>query len=746
MANIQWSWNLSAGVETRREVVSKMRKLFGRSAIIMILLFMVAGVQANWLWATDRTTADDEADVFNTGAGNVNPTPSPGDNFVVIADVTIADPGFLGDTVPDGHPTAIETITIRKTVGSTLADRFISALRIYVDNGDGLFNLPDDALLGQVINPDLTNGVRFGTPGELLILVPDDGLQQFFVVADFTTDAPDNATLRVSFEVTVSDGLRNGPPLSSGIDLATELPLLSFDKGLPQPTGFITITATRGRKQTDVVDITPALVAHPGAPAVIQQFRIADPGVSGDATPDGYATLVRAVVVKKVEGTLDTSRIKKLKLYRESGLTGPGWQPEDELLAEVNQPDLVEGVTFTMGGGQRLLRVADGREEVLYVVAEPDSVGFVDGDTLRTQVTIIARDDKIPNGEISSGIETSMPLIATNRITIGVPPPQLIIGSATIVDKGKIPISIRFVPEPGLGELQIGPDGAIVFDPEIIQVVGVRGVGPYSVTSRFIDSIEGRVQFTLTLKPGRKALNEGVIAELEIERAPDAPVGSSIELRIEDLDGIEVVDVFRDAAGNDIVPDVLPGVIKIKLLKGDVDGDGAVTISDARLVARFILGLETLIPEQEEAADVAPPLGVIDATDVRWIAQAAAGLRKLKDETARLLAMENPVQGLSLREGLGSGPFRVTGVQAQQSRSLLKLHIQGWGITAVQLDLYGLNGHLFQRAETGGAGVLYLPLQDQAGRPLARGVYLYKLTVIGVDGRYVSEVRKLVLR
>lgn len=731
----------------RREVVPKMRKLFGRYAIILILLLMVAGMQADWLFAADRTTADDEADVFNTGAGNVNPTPNPGDNFVVIQDVTIADPGFLGDTVPDGHPTAIETITIRKTVGSTLADRFISALRIYVDNGDNLFNPSDDALLGQVINPDLTNGVRFGTPGELLILVPDDGLQQFFVVADFTTDAPDNATLRISFEVTVADGLRNGPPLSSGVDLATELPLLSFDKGLPQPTGFITITATRGRKQTDVVDITPALVALPGAPAVIQQFRIADPGVSGDATPDGYATLVRAIVVKKVEGTLDASRIKKLKLYRESGLTGPGWQPNDELLAEVNQPDLSAGVTFTMGGGQRLLRVADGREEVLYVVAELDSVGFVDGDTLRTQVSIIARDDKIPDGEISSGIETSMPLIATNLITIGVPPPQLIIGSAEIVDKARIPISIRFVPAPGLGELQIGPDGAITFDPDIIEVVKVRGVGPYSVVSSTIDSLEGRVQFTLVLKPGRKALNEGVIAELEVQRAPDAPVGSSIKLGIEDIDGIEIVDVFRDTLQNDIVPDVIPGVITIKLLKGDVDGDGAITTSDARLVARYILGMETLIPEQEEAADVAPPLGVIDATDVRWIAQAAMKLRRLEEDpaAARLLATESPLIARELSSKEGFVPFRVTGLRVQHVGSLLKFQIQGWGIATTQVDLYRLSGHLLQRTEASGM-TLYLPLQDQQGRPLASGVYLYRLTITTVDGRRFSEVHKLVLR
>jgi hypothetical protein len=74
----------------------------------------------------------------------------------------------------------------------------------------------------------------------------------------------------------------------------------------------------------------------------------------------------------------------------------------DELIAVVNSPDLERGVVFG-DGGRRLVRVNDNAEERFYVVADLASVGFVDGDTLRTSVEIVARDDKTDPGEISFG-------------------------------------------------------------------------------------------------------------------------------------------------------------------------------------------------------------------------------------------------------------------------------------------------------------------------------------------------------
>jgi hypothetical protein len=679
-------------------------------------------------WAVGAL-ADDETDVFNANAGNTKPNPNPGENFVVIQDVIVSDPGPFGDTTPDSFPTAIETVTIRKA-GGTLEDHFVIALRLYLDDGDGLFDPTVDRLLGAVNAPRLSAGVVFGTRGQLLVLVPNNGSVEFFVVADFANDAPDGATLRTSFDLTVGDSLIGGPTTTSRIDSATSLPILNFDAGLPVPVGFIRITAATGDAETDVVDETPARTANPGDSVVLQEFLVSDPGVSGDAVPDGAGTLIRTITVRKVGGTISSDKILRLRLFRASPRTPPGWDENDELIAVVNSPDLERGVVFG-DGGRRLVRVNDNSEERFYIVADLAPVGFVDGDTLRTSVEIVARDDKTDPGEISSAIETPMPVVASNQLVVKVPPPTLIIGSASIVGKAKIPISIRFVPAPGLGELQIGPDGALTFDPTIIQVLNVKGVGPYIVDSVNIDSIEGRVQFSLTLKPGRTALNEGVIAEIEVDKAPNAPVGESVRIDIEDIAGIEVVDVFRDAAGRDLLPDIVPGVITIKLIKGDVDGDGVVTISDARLTARFILGLETLSPEQEEAADVAPPLGVIDATDVRWIAQAATGLRRLEQNAAALAPLARSAQ-----------PNSAKSVTARMRAGALEVRVGGQGIAQTTVRVFTLTGKAVATVQASGP-TARLSEGDLAGLP--NGVYLYTVTVLGPDGVWQSEVRKFIL-
>ncbi len=707
--------------EGRSSSVGMVQK-FGRIVWVFVLVpILVLGWSAVAL-------ADDETDVFNADAGNTEPSPNPGENFVVIQDIIVADPGPFGDTTPDSFPTAIETVTVRNA-GGTLENHFVIALRLYLDDGDGVFDPTIDRLLGAVNAPKLKDGVVFGTPGQLLVLVPNGGSAQFFVVADFANDAPDGHTLRTSFDLTVGDSLIGGPVTSSRIDSATSLPILNFDAGLPVPTGFIRITAATADAETDVIDETPARTGKPGDSVVLQEFLVSDPGVSGDAVPDGAGTLIRTVTVKKVGGTVSSDRILRLRLFRASPRTPPGWDEQDEMLDVVNSPDLERGVVFG-DGGRRLVRVNDNAEERFYIVADLAPVGLVDGDTLRTSVEIVARDDKTDPGEISSAIETPMPVVASNQLVVEVPPPTLIIGSASIVGKTRVPISIRFVPGPGLGELQVGPDGALTFDPTIVQVLNIKGVGPYIVDSVNIDSLEGRAQFTLTLKPGRTALNEGVIAEIEVDKAPDAPVGESVTLDIEDIEGIEIVDVFRDAEGRDLLPDVTRGVITIKLIKGDVDGDGLVTISDARLAARFILGLETLTPEQEEAADVAPPLGAIDATDVRYIAQVATGLRKLEQASTVLVPLARPSVALS------------RDVTARLRAGTLEVRVAGQGIAETTVRIFSLSGVSVATAQASGA-VVRLGEGELVGLP--NGVYLYTVTVLSPDGLWRSDVRKFLL-
>lgn len=70
--------------------------------------------------------------------------------------------------------------------------------------------------------------------------------------------------------------------------------------------------------------------------------------------------------------------------------------------------------------------------------------------------------------------------------------------------------------------------------------------------------------------------------------------------------------------------DYLP--LAYKLIKGDVNGDGKVTITDALFVAQYSAGLRTLTSTQLEAADVNCD-GKVTITDALFIAQYTAGLR-----------------------------------------------------------------------------------------------------------------------
>ncbi|MGQ9734845.1 MAG: dockerin type I repeat-containing protein [Candidatus Bipolaricaulia bacterium] len=733
-------------------------------ALLLLLLLLVA--PAIGLGAP---SGDDEADVVDitSDAGLEAPLGAqPGQNNVLVQAVKVDDPGDRGDRIPDNFDTAIETVTIKKVEGSTLEDRFVRKVRLYLDSGSERFEPGEDFLLGEVSNPNLTSGVTFGKSGSLLTRVEDEQVAIFFVVMDFADSAPDGATLRTSLDLTVGDSLIGGPTISSGLDPAAFPPVL---RGAGSPAYFfLKITSTTGDLEADIIEETPAMTATPGDLVVLQQFTIADPGPTGDADSDGYPTLVRNITVKKFAGTADTSRILKLMLYREKAATPPGFQVEDELLGVINNPNLEAGVTFH-NSGRRLLRVADKSEERLYIVAQLAPVGFADGDTLQIGVQVVAKDDpQKPGAEVSSGIETPMPVVAASPLTIEVPPPTIFIGACEPpqvggpcekvssrvelkpLEQGTLYVAVKYVPEPGLGEFQLGPEGAIIYDPEVLEVTKVKGVGPYQVESYDLAN-PGLVYFIASLKPGRAGISEGPVVELTIRPVEGVEPGTETELTIADEAGIEMVDAFKDAAGKELVPDIVPGFVKIKLLKGDVDADSVVTASDARLVARYILGLEQLTSEQREAADVAPPFGVIDVTDVRYIAQAAAGLRVLEDPASAHQGSLLTIAQLADWRLITPSPrkLEVRGFTLSFSRSLgaYTLRVEGQNIAGGRLRIYSLAGaRVFEREFLGNLLQFQLNGPGGAWPWLANGVYLYVLQVRGYSGEvWHSEIRKLVI-
>jgi hypothetical protein len=683
------------------------------------------------------TSGSSETMVIRDFSGAVEPFAAPGQTFVVAGAIRVYDPG------DDGVPTAIEKISLCLAPTSTLSSRYISGLRLYVDESfSGFFDRRESTLLGSKVRPkldDCENPETFGRAGELLVLVPNRGAKLFFIVVDIASDAPDGASLALSFDATASDGLRGGPTISSGF---------SSEQGPPVFTDTLTIRATSGDLETDVVDETPALTARPGTSVVVQQFVIADPGSDGDTEDDGLATLVRSITVQAVleDTTIDLSPsaglIQRIRLFRESGRTGPGWQPGDELLGEVVRPDLAAGVTFGRDG-RRLVRVGrnnifgTGGVERFYIVVDLAPGGFAHTENrLRTQVTVAARDDGSEDGEESSGIETPMPVIATNAIIIepAVGGARAIMEDISLLRAGKAVLRVESVPLPGLGSMM----GTISFDPDILQVAAskqgswrVRGLGNYRIDFVDVNNNSGTIEFLLTLKTGRKPLiGDGRVMEIEFITAEDVSPGDSSPLDVE-------IDQAADVNGNELVFDEVSGTARIKLIMGDVDGNGVVTYRDARLLARWLMGRAVLSPLQKKVADVnhscpastnwatLEPGDCVDETDVRWIKEAAAGLRTLRS----------------------SANFQVLG------RGLTVLMLSSGGLELhapsaerLSLQVFALSGQMVFSAESA-TGTLRFAGVSNRGQRLAKGVYLYVVTLYGRDGSvWRSEVRKLVVK
>jgi hypothetical protein len=130
---------------------------------------------------------------------------------------------------------------VAKTAGSTIKDRDLLELRLYLDEGDGAFTgfgAAADFLLGIVRNPVLTPaagsdcpGVQFGVPGQLLFSVEDGGSATLFVVATFSTAAQRGDMLQLIVTMVANDDLIGAGQSSRFIDGSSSLTRTS-----PNPT------------------------------------------------------------------------------------------------------------------------------------------------------------------------------------------------------------------------------------------------------------------------------------------------------------------------------------------------------------------------------------------------------------------------------------------------------------------------------------------------------------------------------
>jgi hypothetical protein len=651
---------------------------------------------------------------------------NPGD-FAVLDTIIVTD--GAGGSI--NAPLNVDRVCVAKTDGSTVRDGDILELRLYRENGAAAgfagFGPSADDLLDIVPNPDLTvaaeqdlcaNGVQFGDIGVLLFSVPgitQTASQTLYIVGTFSPAAQRGDHLQLIVKMVARSDLVGGGP-SSGF--------IGGGESLTKTSPNVTIIGGPAVGNVFVIDETASLVgsAAPGSTIVLQQFSI-------ENRENVLVTIERITAFAEGfrNGQLNNSvlaGITRVRLFRESGSTGPGWQEGDELLGTVTRPDLVNGARF--GGNRRTLITIQPRSVQRFYIVADLSVGMNDGDVIQGAVEVSA----------SSGRMIAPPKItpALGSWEIEAPAATITVGDVTLSSRGKAKVSVANVPLPGLDSIQ----GVISFDPEIIQVVStaqgtyrVRGLGNYLVDDLTVDNNGGTIEFLLILKPGRKPLTgSGDIMEIEFESASDVNPGDSSPLDIE-------IDAAADVNGDELIFDEVSGTARIKLIMGDVDGNGVVTRRDATLLARWRLGRAVLTAIQKKAADVdhscpattnwetLAPGGCVNETDERWIKEAAAGLRTLSS-SANFQVLGPGLTVLMLPSGG------------------LELHAPS--AERLSLQVFALSGQMVFSAESA-TGTLRFAGVSNRGQRLAKGVYLYVVTLYGRDGSvWRSEVRKLIIR
>lgn len=784
-----------------------MKKLFSRKVFMVVLL----GIAGALTFVSGPAWADAEADFTIEPVG---PTYlSPG-SFGMIEEITVSD----GDV--DGMPLNVERVCVFKTAGSTLRDSDIVELRLYRDNGDGEFNgFGEDAddLLGVVFQPvldpdvdypgrdDDCPGVRFGIADHLLFSVPVAEDVTLFVVITLSTAAQRGDTLQLAITMFAGDSLIGAA--GDGHSSCWELVGVGSDDHCNLTKTSPNVLNVLGPLPNNdlgafVIDESMKLAqeATAGSTTVLQQFAIEKrfEGIDDNTVRIDRITVV-AEALRNGEFNMSVLRgVKKLKLYREAGWTGPGWQPNDALLAEIvnpfihprppvgpctlgpiacnlNPPDVRDFATF---GAQRraLIQLPEGVPAArLYVVAELGSE-FQDGDIIRIGVEVTAACTGAGGNDsqcdfYEEGLLGVLPpkvVWANSFLTVRVDPPLLIIGNALLASSTKVRVRVENVAVPGLKTL----NGTFSYDPEVLRVKldargnpRVRALGPYSV--EFESVSEGEWEFVLELKEGRKPLiGAGDILEIEVEAVETAEVGAESPLVIE-------IDQALDYYGDPLPDfDAQEGTARIQITSGDLNGDSKINRRDIRLLSRFLAGRMAFTLLQLRAADIAPPFCMIEVDPegrvlidseeldprrivIRDLPEIPGNdpdgdeldnpcidvedLRDLKRASVGLITLNTRL------ETLGTGlELSVSSAVLGRARPL-EFRAQGANVAELEVAVFSLAGGRLVVRRSAGTSLVFWGTND-AGEPLANGVYLYTMTVRDTNGHILrTQMGKFVV-
>lgn len=349
---------------------------------------------------------------------------------------------------------------------------------------------------------------------------------------------------------------------------------------------------------------------------------------------------------------------------------------------------------------------------------------------LSTEEPVATAIDPSVDPEVKTGVPT---VIGKGLVSI---PDTVILGKAP----GRINVNVFGIPLPGLGGLQVGPSGTFNYDPTVIEVKDIVGVGDYVIDAKLIDNRRGQATFTVRINPAAvaNALQDGTVAIIQVNGIGNPGRRSRLGV---------VFDKVTNASNIDITNDVGVDVGEVKIVPpGDIDGDGRTTVADALLLATQLI-LSTpcsgLTSEQKYIADVATPKAATGT--VPTCTGTSPTLTSADVAEIARLALTNPTGSSVGVTALRPVPLAVQSILTAKRAGTLEVQALGSSIAGLQVQVFSLAGQQVISQAAAGNRVA-LRLQNGFGKPLANGVYLYVVTVTGKSGEVMrSQVRKLVV-
>jgi len=258
--------------------------------------------------------------------------------------------------------------------------------------------------------------------------------------------------------------------------------------------------------------------------------------------------------------------------------------------------------------------------------------------------------------------------------------------------------------------------------------------GTLSATSGFarFNPVSNRVEWNGGLLPAGR-----VTVTFRVQLDGTLPTGKTVANQgyaffDQNGDGTNEASILSDDAGT---PGHGAATVLTVISKGDLDGDGRVTLYDINLLHRFFKKIEPLTPAQLAAADVALPCGKINTRDLARLTVTAQFGRPLQSDC------DNAFSRYDIMPDVAS---TVTSGRAKHAQQFKFLEFALPPTQTGNLNVYETSGRLVYSSGWTGDLIVWAPLALAQPR-FGNGVYLYVLTIRDSRGLTVQRAGKFVL-